>query len=153
MNTRGVLKKYPAKGRPKGSLNKETLQFLEAMELHDFDVAKALIWCFNEAKTTYITLKEEAKSSEQRSEFISLHGTAATYLKVSSDVARDMAHFSYPRLKSIEFARVDPLADMSPEMKLEMMKQAVIKGEHDLKIAKARGARGAEEFKNGSGPL
>jgi hypothetical protein len=145
--------KAPSKppGRPKGSLNKSTLDFKEKLEAHGFDVAATLIFCCNEAMTTYSALKEEAKGCDERREALSIIGTAATYLKVASDTARDMAHFSYPRLKSIEFERVNPLSDMSPEMKLEMMKQAVIKGEQDLKTAKARGAKGAEEFKNGSG--
>ena len=93
-------------GRPKGTKNKRTREFYEALERNNFDPAQALIDCYNEAKKQYaravISEQENAPSST-----LKLESDIPKYLKIAGDLAEKIATYSYPKLKSVE--RTDPI--------------------------------------------
>lgn len=105
-------------GRPKGSLNKRTLDYLEVLAYEDFDPAQALIHCYRESLGTWEQMKKDHRGTI-------LPEDAHRYLKIAADAAKDLAGYAYPRLKAIEQKITNPLDGMTPEQKLEALKQAV----------------------------
>lgn len=81
-------------GRPKGSPNKRSLQYLEVLEKHNFCPASAMIEIYEEARKEY-----EAHDDPQIKSY---------YLKISSDMAKEMATYAYPRRKAVE-VEVNPI--------------------------------------------
>lgn len=132
------------KGRPLGSKNKRTVEFMQVLEDEGFDPAKALIQCYRAAKTTYdnysvileaITSAREAKN-DQTGEFSApTEDNAHKYLKIAADIAKDLASYAYPKLRSIEQTKANPLEGMSPQERLEVMKGAVVIAESEIKKA------------------
>jgi len=100
-----------AVGRPKGSINKRSAEFLSILEEENFDAARAMISFCRKAEQDY----EEARGTED----------APKYLKIASDMAKELATYSYPKLKAIEKTQHDPLKDLTPQQRLELMEQAV----------------------------
>lgn len=130
-----------SKGKPKGSLNKRTITFLETLEKEDFNPAAALIEIYREAKKTYDNYGiiyqaiEEARDAKGQNSFPT-EDKADKYLKIALDAAKDLASYSYPKLKATEQKQDDPLKDMSPEQKLEAMRHAVSVLELEAKVKK-----------------
>lgn len=99
-------------GRPKGSMNKNNLQFREVLEKHNFCPATAMIEIFNEAKKvyqSYAVIYEAivaAKSADQGYPAV-LEDKADKYLKIAGDMAKDLASYAYAKRKAIE-TTIDP---------------------------------------------
>lgn len=110
-----------AKGRPAGSLNKRTLEFRALLDSAGFCPATAMMDTYRTALARFT--EEIAKEDSGR--ISPMESSAAKYLKIASDNAADLASYCYPKLKAIEQQKPDPLADMTPEQKLEAMKEAV----------------------------
>lgn len=120
-----------AKGRPKGSLNQRSIEFAETLARHNFNPAEALMECYVEARKIYDSYAliydaiRKAKSNDAGYD-VPLEDKAHTYLKIAADVAKEIASYTYPKLKSIEKDKPnEALNGMSPEQRLEAMRQAV----------------------------
>lgn len=116
-------------GRPKGSVNKRTVEFQQVLEKHNFNVAEALIWCYSEAKDRYQDYNERFMDGR----ISPMEDQAPKYLKIASDMAKDMASYSFPKLKAIETKKSSLMEELAPEHRLEILKQYVQKLESDLK--------------------
>lgn len=106
-------------GRPKGSLNKRTLDYLEVLEYECFDAAAAMIHCYREAIGVWDKTKKECDQTKKP-----IPEEAAKYLKIASDNVKEIACYAYPRLKAIERKNFNPLEGMTPEQTLEALEKA-----------------------------
>lgn len=117
-------------GRTKGTPNKRTLEFRSVLEANCFCPATALIEIYNDAREIYkgysviYTAIQSAKSVAAGFD-VPLEDKAHIYLKIAADAAKDLAAYTYPRLKSIEHNQGNSLDGLTPEQKLELAKQAV----------------------------
>lgn len=130
-----------AKGRPKGSINKRSQNFYDVLERENFCPASALIEIYREAKKTYdnyatiydaIVEAKDAKGLDASP----VEDKADKYLKIALDAAKDLASYSFPKLKAIEQQKNNPLEGMTPDQKLEAMRHAVSVLELEVKIGK-----------------
>jgi hypothetical protein len=102
-------------GRPKGAVGKRTTEFLSVLEKNNFNVAQALVDCYQKAIKTYDNYGViydaicDAKA-EKEGWSAPVEDHAHKYLKIAVDVAKDLASYSYPKLKAMEMA---PLVDQS----------------------------------------
>lgn len=107
-----------SKGRPPGSKSKRSLEFQRVLEEYEFDSAEALLDIYEVASSCFNYANREEKP---------------IYLKLALDAAREIASYSYPKLKSIERKPTNALEGMSPQEKLQAMKQAVLLLEGEIK--------------------
>lgn len=122
-------------GRPPGALNKRSLRFMEVLEARGFCPATAMMDIYDEAKRTYDNYSViyqaicDAKDEQAR-----LTGTLAIppedkadkYLKIAADMAKDLATYSYPKLKAVEQIKPSPLENMTVQEKLDAAKAMVM---------------------------
>lgn len=85
-------------GRPKGTKNKRTIEFQEVMDRKNFNVAEALVYCYRQAIKKYKYYNERLEDGR----LSPMEDNAPKYLKIASDMAKDMASYSFPKLKSID---------------------------------------------------
>ncbi len=97
-----------APGRPVGATSRSVAKFSKTMDKHGFDIAEELLEHYNRAM------------QEQE------HFTAVNILF-------NMAKYVYPTLKSIDNHESSPSDGMTPEQRLEAMKQYVAALELELK--------------------
>lgn len=131
-----------ALGRPIGSRNKRTIEFLEVLEENGFCAATALMDCYKEAKKTYdnygliydaISEARDDKNHETGQFAAPTEDHAHKYLKIAADIAKELASYSYPKLKAIEQRRVNGTEGMSIEEKLEAARLMVQVLEREVK--------------------
>lgn len=98
--------------------------------------------CYEEAKKTYdnygvineAIIQARADKEGTSLEFASpTEDNAHKYLKIAADIAKEIASYSFPKLKSIERPKNSPLDGMTPQEKLQAMKQAVLMLEMQVK--------------------
>ena len=89
-----------APGRPLGAVSRGSFKFADTMRKHGFDIAQEMLDHYNEA----MSLKETDRAIA---------------------ILMNMAKFVYPTLKSVDNIDQNALDGMTPEQKLEAMKQAV----------------------------
>lgn len=118
-----------SKGRPRGTKNKRTVEFHHVMEQKNFNVAEALVWCYRQAVKQYKSYANKLEDGR----LSPMEDNAPKYLKIASDMAKEMASYSFPKLKSIEQQKTSLLDGMTPQQKLEAMKQAVARLEIEIK--------------------
>ena len=133
------------RGRPPGARNKRTVEFMATLEREGFDPAMALIECYREARKTYDnygTIYDAIcdANTQKGQHFAPPEDRADKYLKIAADIAKDLASYAYPKLKSIEKKDDNHLKDMSPTQRLEAMRHAVQMLE--LQIKKDNGSTG-----------
>ena len=87
-------------GRPKGSVNKVSTKFADTMNKHGVDIAQEMLEAWNEARTD---------------------GNQELAFKILSE----MAQYVYPKLKTTEHIKASALDDMTPQQKIDALKQAV----------------------------
>lgn len=130
------------RGRPPGSPNRRTIEFMRVLEAEGFDPAKALIECYKEARKIYdnygtiydaICDAREVANDKDGSYAAPPEDKADKYLKIAADIAKDLASYAYPKLKAIEQQRVNPVQSMTPTEKLEAAKMMVRILEQELK--------------------
>lgn len=97
-------KKYG--GRVKGTLNKRTEDFKRVLERHNFCAATALLDIYKRA----LNMSEALGASDE-----------GKHLKIAGDMVKEIASYSFPKLKAIEQVKNSPLDGMSPEQKLEAL--------------------------------
>lgn len=105
-------------GRPVGAVSRRRQEFNDALERHNFDPAEALLELYNTAINSHELGNREEKP---------------VYLKIAADLAKEIAGYCYPKLKSVEHTKVTALDGMTIEQKLEAMKQAVLMLEAQVK--------------------
>lgn len=96
-------------GRPKGSMNKRTLEFVNTLEANNYDPALTLLELQREAMNNYQLGGEDAQS----------------YFRDASNLAMEIASYVFAKPKSIEIQTNNPLDGMTAAEKLEAMRQAV----------------------------
>lgn len=117
-----------SKGKPKGSVHKRTQSFLDVLERENFCAATALIETYREARKiydNYAVIYDAIEELRADKGLMPTEDKADKYLKIALDAAKDLAGYSFPKLKAIEQQKNNPLKDMSPEQKLEAMRHAV----------------------------
>lgn len=121
-----------AKGRPPGTKNRRTLEFVAVLEREKFCPVTAMIECYREAKKVYdsygliydaIQDARIIKNDQDGSYPTPLEDKAHTYLKIAGDLAKDIASYTYPKLKSIEQTKSNPLEGMTIKEKIEAARQ------------------------------
>lgn len=95
-------------GRPLHSPNKRTLEFKQTLEKHNFDLAETWLELYAKAYEGI-----EYGNREER----------AIYLKIASDILKEMASYTFPKPKAPEKQNV--ISTMTREEKLAAMRQAV----------------------------
>lgn len=107
---------------------------MAVLEAEGFDAAKALIECYRDAKKTYdnygliydaISDARQEKNSATGEFATPTEDNAHKYLKIAADIAKDLASYSYPKLKAIEQTKGSPLDGMTSEQKLEAARTTV----------------------------
>ena len=101
-------------GRPKGTKNKRTVEFHEALLKAKYDNAKTLMWVFREAKNKYRYYSQNVKSGR----YSPMEDKAPQYLKICGDMAKEIASYALPKLKAVEVS-MNPFEDKTLEEKLE----------------------------------
>jgi hypothetical protein len=115
---------------------------MRVLEAEGFDPAKALVECYREAKKTYdnygliydaISDARTARNEADGSFAAPTEDNAHKYLKIAADIAKDLASYAYPKLKSVEQQRVSSTEDMTAEQKLEAARMMVKILEQEVK--------------------
>ena len=121
-------------GKPKGALSKRSLEFRAVLEKHNFCPVSAMIEVYIEAKKVYDNYGEiysaiadaRVEKNFETGQFAApTEDNAHKYLKIAGDMAKDIASYTYPKLKSIEQTKEGALEGMTAEQRLEAMKHAV----------------------------
>lgn len=100
-----------SKGKQKGSISKLRKELQETMAEHDFNPAEAFMYLYDKAKVGIESGNRQEKPM---------------YLKIATDIVKELASYSYPRLAAVQVSQKNPLDGMTHEQKLEAMKQAVL---------------------------
>jgi hypothetical protein len=108
-------------GRAKGAVNKRTVEFQAVLEKNNFNVAESLLWCFNEAKKQYIDYRDRFQDGR----ISPMEDNAPKYLKIASDMAKDLASYTFPKLKSVEHMKDNPWVNFTDDQKIEMAKKYI----------------------------
>ncbi len=125
-----------AKGRPKGSLNKRTLMFVQVLEARNFCPASAMIDCYQSAikiyenyDTIYDAIVDRKLELGNKTP---TEDKAHIYLKIAGDLAKEISSYAYPKLKATDTKR-DPLEGLTEQEILEVLKNAQAALEHRIK--------------------
>jgi hypothetical protein len=108
-------------GRPKGSLNKRTIEAKDLLEKAGFCPITALIDGHRIAMECFKNELERIESGR----ISPMECDAVKYLKIAMDAAADCAGYVYPKLKSVEQTQSNVIPEMTAAEKLEQMRQAV----------------------------
>lgn len=140
------------RGRPKGALAYRSYEFLRALHDNDFDAASELITIYREAKKTYdnyavIYEALEDARTEQGQNPIPTEDKADKYLKIALDAVKEIASYTYPKLKSIEHQAPSPLDGMTNQQKLDAMREAMKVLEKNIELQPGRNDTGSDQVK------
>jgi hypothetical protein len=118
----------------KGIPNKSSMRAELTCQVRKFSSIDAMIDAAEIALQKFV----EEESSVKSGRLSPMESNACEYLKIYVAIAKEIASYVHAKRKAIEHIQVDPLKDMSPEQKLEAMKQAVALLEHQVKTNEAR---------------
>ena len=111
-----------AKGRPKGSPNKRSVEVAAIMAEAGHCPTEKLIHLARVAEARFEAEIEMVNSGR----WSPMESSAAQYLKMAIDANKELASFVNPKLKAIEQVKgPSPLDGMTAEQKLQAMKEAV----------------------------
>lgn len=116
-------------GRPKGSLNKRTAQYVEVLEKNNFCIASTHMELYKIAMSQFTHQLEGLQSGA----LSPMESEASKYLKLCVELVADMASYSLPKLKSVEQQKSDAFEGMTPKERLEAMKHATAMYELQIK--------------------
>lgn len=108
-------------GRVKGVPNKRTQEARSILEANNFCPLTAMMDIHKIAMTKFV----EEVDKEDSGRISPMESNAATYLKIAADKAADLAAYAFPKLKSIEQTKANPLEGMTIQEKLEAARQFV----------------------------
>lgn len=117
-------------GRPKGSVNRRTLEAIETAERLECDPFEVLL-LFAKGDWKALGYDNECYFSENAEGATKLGYTIPPELRARC--AEKAVEYLLPKRKSVEHVKENMLDGMSPEQKLEAMKQAVLMLEGQLK--------------------
>lgn len=123
-------------GKKPGTMNSVTTEFRAVLEKAGFCPATAMIDMYRIALEKFV---DESKKVEANA-LSPMESQAAKYLKIASDNASDLASYAYPKMKALEQVKPGPLEGMTPEQKLEAMKNAVQMLELQIKDKEPHGS-------------
>lgn len=115
-------------GKKKGTLNKRTEHAAEVLARHGFDPIEAILEVYQEASKIYKNygaIYDAINDAREIAGKFPTEDKSKDYLKLCLDSARELAGYMYPKLKLIEQVKVSALEGMTPEQRLEAMRQAV----------------------------
>ena len=115
--------------RPKGSRNKRTEEFYAAIEKSKFNIPKAYLWAYKEAKKNYTEYAEMFRDKR----LSPMEDNRPKLLGIMINILKDISSHVYPKIKAIEIVNMDLLQGMTPAQRLEAMKAAVQKLELEIK--------------------
>lgn len=104
-------------GRPKGSKSIDSLEYAAFLVKKKFCCPAEELEILKECDEQYQFYK--GKVHEGR--FSPMEDQASRYLKIKQDLLREMAGRLYPKLKSIEHIKTNPLEGKSPEEQLAVL--------------------------------
>lgn len=107
-----------SQGRKPDTLSKRSLRFADAIMDSGVDLVAELLGALNNAKQMYAKTDEPALKATFNGQIIT--------------TAEKMLPYLYPKLSSIEVKPNNPLANMSPQERLEAMRLAVQALEQEL---------------------
>lgn len=111
-----------SKGRPPGSINKRSQQFIAILEQNNFCTASAMLDLYKISMECFI----EDRKKEELKQISPMESNAARYLKTCADLLQALASYSYPKLKSIDHTtKPDPFEGMTPEQRLQAAESAL----------------------------
>jgi hypothetical protein len=93
-------------GRPKGALNRSTLEFRLDIQKLKHRPGQALVECYNRAIEEF----EHYSSLLKENRISGMEDNGWRYLKIAADTAKEIASYLYPKRKA-----VDLLVQKSPE--------------------------------------
>lgn len=96
-------KKPEGSGKKKGTKNKKTLAFEEALAKHNFNPVDAMVWIYNESKEQYQMYKENVASGR----WSPMEDQSAKYMGICAQMAKEMGSYLYSKPKSIELKSAD----------------------------------------------
>ncbi len=119
-------------GSRAGVPNKRTQEVRELLAGLGYCPTQSLVEISKIAMTRFVEELQLVESGR----YSPMESGASAYLKMALDCAKELAGYVNPKLKSIEQVRSNPTEGMSPQQRLEAMKQAVLIFEANLKEAK-----------------
>ena len=128
MGVQGFQKGNP--GRPKGAtgvLKKSVEEASRRLKINPIEVLLLF------AKGDWKALKYD---KEKYITNINEHGECEKWTidpAIRMKAAAEVCQYLYPKLKSVEYVRAEPLSDMTPHQRLDMLKQAVLLLEMQIK--------------------
>jgi ketol-acid reductoisomerase len=136
-------------GRAKGAVNKRTIEFRATLEREGFDPAMAMLEIYKEAKKTYdnyaVIYDQLIANKIKAGDPFPVEDKADKYLKIAADMVKDISSYCYPKLKSVEQTKQNPLDDMTAEQKLETMREAVKMMEREVGDSSKRIGPGSDK--------
>lgn len=97
-------------GRPRGSVNRVSEAFADKIKAKGFDLVEAFLELHREGMKTYREGHDDHK----------MEGA-----KIALAAVKEMASYMLPKLQSISISKEDPLEGMTPQQKLEAMREAI----------------------------
>lgn len=98
-------------GKPKGTIHKYTRDFRDTLAENNFDIAKTLLQLFQENLKKY----NETTDIQHQIQF----------MRMTVDLAKDIASYAMPKLKAIEVSTDDPFKEMSAAEQLQVTLDAI----------------------------
>jgi hypothetical protein len=114
--------------RPPGIPNKSTMRVAHICEIKGYDSIEAMIQAAQIALEKFI----EHSANETNRTWSPMESKANDYLKIYAKIATDMAQFIHPKRKAVEHTSRDITENMTPQEKLQAMKQAVLMLENQI---------------------
>lgn len=118
-----------SKGRAVGSVNKRTAQFVEVLQARNFDIPTSMLDLYEICLKRFV----EELDKQDRGIMSPMESAAPKYMKMCSDLLIAMSGYAYPKLKAIEQVKPSITEGMTPEQRLEAMKQYVAALEAQIK--------------------
>lgn len=109
------------KGRPAGSLNKRSQDFLEILEKNKFCTASAMLDLYK------ISLQRmtEDMAMEDANTISRMESNAPKYMKLCADLLIALSSYAYPKLKAVEQVKHNEFEGMTLQEKLEASEATV----------------------------
>lgn len=115
-------------GKQVGHVNKITRDFRESLERNGFDPTMAMMDIYAKSMFVYDNYAKVYEAICKGREMNGLYPTtdnAHQYLRIAADMVKDIAGYTFPKLKAIEHTNKGLISGMTEDQKLQMAKQAV----------------------------
>jgi hypothetical protein len=99
----------------------------EILKEEGVEPAREMILCYKKAMAVfdnYGTIFEAISKAREMSGLFPTEDKGHIYLKIAADIIKDLAHYSYPKLKTIEHIK-PAKPDLLPDQKVTLMKRYI----------------------------